>query len=572
MSSGAGRFTAAAQPTVYVLAVDSACTRAALTAAIPLSKGMRASLVVLVPQVVPYPLPVDQPPEATEFIHRRFRSLVQELEGDAEIVVHLCRTPNDVVHAIPLDSTVVVGGRSGYVWPTREERLSRLLVRLGHHVVFAASRGYARAPSAAAVVVAALMIAVPRIVTAQAAGQAGVDPPAATAAAPDDDDQNDGLIDFIRDMKIGVGLDTYYGWNFNRPIGRVNLLRAYDVTSNSFSLNQVSLILERPVDLDAGRRFGARLDLQYGQATETLQGSLANEPRPQVYRPIFQAYGTYVFPVAAGLTVDFGKWASAIGYENNYTKDQINYSRSFWFNFLPFYHMGARVNMKFNDGIAANYWITNGTQQTEAFNNFKDQMFGVFLQPHKSVSWTLNYYLGQEHPDVQPIATPGVPSLPTQPGLSVTPVNPAPDGRLHIYDTYLSWQASAKTLFGFEADYVVSRLWEHDAPGQSAAPSKVSGGAVYARRQVTPETAIAARAEYLRDRDGLFSGAAQSLKETTLTYEYRIERGVLIRGEWRGDFSDRPFFITDTVGRLRSAQQTLTAGMIWWWGNKTGPW
>lgn len=33
---------------------------------------------------------------------------------------------------------------------------------------------------------------------------------------------------------------------------------------------------------------------QYGQATETLQGSLANDPRPWVYRNIFQAYGTSI--------------------------------------------------------------------------------------------------------------------------------------------------------------------------------------------------------------------------------------------------------------------------------------
>jgi len=114
-------------------------------------------------------------PEATEFIHRRFRSLVQELDGDAEIVVHLCRTPNDVVQAIPLDSTVVVGGRSRYMWPTKEERLSRHLIRLGHHVVFAASGGFPRGPSVAAVVVGALMITVPRIVPARAAGQTSAD-------------------------------------------------------------------------------------------------------------------------------------------------------------------------------------------------------------------------------------------------------------------------------------------------------------------------------------------------------------------------------------------------------------
>ena len=48
-------------------------------------------------------------------------------------------------------------------------------------------------------------------------------------------------------------LDGYYGYNFNRPSDRVNLLRAYDVTSNSFSINQAALILERAPDPAAGQ-------------------------------------------------------------------------------------------------------------------------------------------------------------------------------------------------------------------------------------------------------------------------------------------------------------------------------
>ena len=49
-------------------------------------------------------------------------------------------------------------------------------------------------------------------------------------------------------------------------------------------------------------------------------------------------------PVGSGINVDFGKWASSLGIEGNYTQYQINYSRSYWFDFLPFYHMGARVS------------------------------------------------------------------------------------------------------------------------------------------------------------------------------------------------------------------------------------
>ena len=156
-------------------------------------------------------------------------------------------------------------------------------------------------------------------------------PSSAAPAAPESavlSPEDRSILNYLKGTTINVSLDAYYDYNFNDPIGRVNLLRAYDVSSNAFSLNQAAVIFERAPDVDAGRRYGARLDLQFGQATATLQGNPVNEPRPAIYRNIFQAYGTYVIPVGSGLTVDFGKWASSLGIEGNYTQFQINYSRS----------------------------------------------------------------------------------------------------------------------------------------------------------------------------------------------------------------------------------------------------
>jgi len=184
-------------------------------------------------------------------------------------------------------------------------------------------------------------------------------------------------LDFLRDTTVNVTLDGYYGYNFNRPVGGINLLRSYDVSSNSFSLNQAAIVIENATNLAKGKRYGLRLDLQYGQATETVQGNAANEPRPQVYRPVWQAYGTYVFDIAKGLTVDFGKFASALGYETNYTKDNYNYSRSYFFNFLPFYHMGVRANYQVSDRFGINYWVVNGTQQSEAFKSAYASRAGI---------------------------------------------------------------------------------------------------------------------------------------------------------------------------------------------------
>src|SRR5579872_5615718 len=317
--------------------------------------------------------------------------------------------------------------------------------------------------------------------------------------------------DVLHGTTINLGLDMYYEYNFNNPVGRVNLLRAYDVLSNEFSLNQASVVIEHAPNLAEGSRWGGRLDLQFGQATDTLQGNPSSEPRPDIYRNIFQAYGTYVVPLGKGVNLDFGKWGSSLGIEGNYTKDQMNYSRAFWFDFLPFYHMGLRANIPVTDRVSVNYWVVNGTNQTEATNGFKDQLFGFTAKPRKSVSWTTNYYLGQEHPD-RSVVPPYLP-VPVQPGLSFQAIRPAPDGRTHIFDSYVAWQATSKLSAAVEGDYVIQRLWANAAPGTSSAPAHVDGGAAYLRYQFTPKLALATRAEYLSDRGGLFSGVTQALKE-----------------------------------------------------------
>ena len=377
-------------------------------------------------------------------------------------------------------------------------------------------------------------------------------------------------LDFLHDATVNLGLDGYYAYNFNHPVGRVNVLRAYDVLSNEFSLNQASVIFDRPPDLAEEHRWGGRVDLQFGQATDTLQGNPSNEPRPQIYRNIFQAYGTYVVPIGKGINVDFGKWSSSLGIEGNYTKDQINYSRAYWYAFLPFYHMGLRVSYPVNDRFALNYWVVNGTNQVEATNGFKDELFGFTAKPRKGIAWTLNYYLGQEHPDR--VVVPPTSPIPVQPGLSFQAIRPAPNGRTHIFDSYVSWQPMPRLTLALEGDYFIQRLWKNQAPGQSSAPVHVSGGVAYVRYQFTPKVSLAGRAEYLSDRGGLYSGITQALKENTITFDYSVADGFLMRYEWRRDFSNKPTFLSAAQGVLSKDQNTATVGLVWWWGQKQGSW
>lgn len=398
-----------------------------------------------------------------------------------------------------------------------------------------------------------------RHVNAAQSGASGTNASAAALPVPQD-------TPLLPGTTLNFSFDGYYGYNFNRPVGRVNLLRAYDVTSNSFSISQAGMIVERTPNLPAVRRWGFRLDLMYGQATETLQGSAASEWRPQVYRPLWLAYGTYVVPLGKGLTLDFGKYASSLGYESNYAKDNFNHSRSLYFNFLPFYHLGLRARLPLSSRVTAWYHLVNGTQQSEDFNGFKSQHFALDIVPHRSVTWRVNYYFGREQRDLVPDLNPTLPALPTQPGLSIIPVIPTLRGRLHILDSYLTWSATNRLTLTFEGDYVINRA-QIDSP-----PAVIFGGAAYANYVFHPRFSASARVEYLSDRNGLFSGTSQSLKETTLTSSFPVTDGFLIRAEWRRDFSNQPFFLTSTPSLLKKDQNTATIGLLWWFGGKQGIW
>jgi hypothetical protein len=366
---------------------------------------------------------------------------------------------------------------------------------------------------------------------------------------------------------LNLLFDGYYGFNFNHPVGRVNLLRYNDVLSNSFTVDQAVVMFERSPDVSAHRRWGYRLDLMFGQDTESLQGNPLNEPRPQIYRNIFQAYGSYMFPIGSGLQLDFGKFASSFGVEGTYTKDQLNYSRSFLYTFLPAYHVGARLTYNVNSKVSAQYYFVNGLNQSEGFNGDKSQAVLLTVKPNSSVMWNANYFEGQQQRDVVAVNVPdSMPTMPTQPDLSVTPVTTPHNGREHIVDTFATINIGSKWSTAFAGDYAINRI------AANSYPQLVYGGAAYLHRQMTSALALNGRFEYVVDDGGLFTGVSQDLKEVTGTAIYQFADGFQTRLEFRRDFSNRGFFLTSNPAVLSRDQTTATIALLWWFGGKQGSW
>jgi len=372
---------------------------------------------------------------------------------------------------------------------------------------------------------------------------------------------------FAPGTTLNVLLDGYYEYNFNRPIGRVNLLRPFDPSSNSFTLNQGAVVIERSPDPAQGKRYGLRLDLMFGQTSESLSGNPANEPRTAPYRNILQAYGTYVFPLGKGLNVDFGRFTSPLGFEGTYTKDQVDCTRSVLFAALPFYHMGFRTAYKLGNSTTVTWLVVNGANQMEDFNGFKSNDFMISTALSKTVNWTAGYYFGQEGRDVTaaPLSN-APPELPTQPSFSTQPIIPRPNGRTHIADTYLTWSATPKLTLTGEGDYIASRLYS------TSAPARLTGGAGYVKYQLAPAFSLAGRFEYVDDRGGYLSGSSQALKEGTLTAIYQPADGFQVRWEFRRDWSNSHFFLTGNPGITAKQQNTALMGLLWWFGGKQGSW
>jgi len=346
--------------------------------------------------------------------------------------------------------------------------------------------------------------------------------------------QDEGFLEFFRKVEVSGFVDGYYSYNFNKPAGRANVLRNFDTRNNQFALNMAEIVFEKRPD-PSNSRLGFRLDLDFGPATDLVH---ASEPGGrEVYKVIQQAYGSYLAPLGSGLQVDFGKFVTMHGAEVIETKDNWNYSRGLLFAWaIPYYHAGLRANYAFNDKVKVMGMVVNGWNNVEENNGGKTYGVMLGLNPTPKLAIIQNYMTGPEQGGDD-------------------------DHYRHLSDTTVTYTFNSKVAVMANYDYGFDRP-------TSGGKVHWQGVAAYLRYVPARKWAISPRFEWFDDHDGYSTGVAQTLKEITLTGEYRLAPGLLTRLEFRRDWSDQPFFPKSDPAVLSKAQTTVLAGLIWTFGTR----
>jgi hypothetical protein len=337
-------------------------------------------------------------------------------------------------------------------------------------------------------------------------------------------------------------LDGYFVQNFNHPqpvtvpastpptypIGNVNN-RLYDIYSNQVTLNLAEFTIRK-----AGQEVSVLVDLDFGTQAD-LNASLAPGVSDVVSKYIGQAVLTYTPAKVSGLTIDFGKMYTHVGYETAKARDNWQYSRSDLYSYgIPIWHTGVHVGYELlPKKVTIGGYLYNGWNSIYDNNSGKTLGAQLKFTPNDSLILVYNYIGGPEQAK-----------------------NDSNRKTLHeVNEAY-----SMNPVLSFAAD----QLYGTEDNAVSTGNAFWWAATLAMKAQLTARYSISPRAEVYRDGTGytLSSGGQQTITDYTLTNAFVVADGFETRLEARYDHSTSSTAFTTTDGTSKS-QVTLAAALMY---------
>ena len=291
--------------------------------------------------------------------------------------------------------------------------------------------------------------------------------------------------------KITGSVDGYYRYNFdNNADGGVlgnNSSTSFASSQSTFQLGMASVKFEHTMG-----KVGGVADLGFGPRAEEFSYADAN-----TLLAVKQAYVYY--SVSDKVKLTFGKFATHIGYELVDPALNKNYTMSYMFTNGPFSHTGLKADFTLGKGVGAMIGVANPIDQTAPSNGSAPKtLIAQVSKTFTKGSVYLNYagYFGAKE------------SMPTASSLN----------QIGLTATY---NVDSKFSLGFDGTL---QSVKNDIADASAS---WYGAALYGSYATSSSFALALRAEYFGDKDGIKvygngTDGGNNIFEATLSGNYKV--------------------------------------------------
>lgn len=339
------------------------------------------------------------------------------------------------------------------------------------------------------------------------------------------------LNDLTKTLGLSLYIQTSYTYNFENYKSQSNELRLFDNKSNSFLIDIAQVSLSKEAEKG---KLGYKIKTTMGETAKYIHS--AGLGSPNEHFDLTEAYLDYIFDIGRGLKIRFGKFVTSHGAEVIEALDNPNFSRSLLFNYaIPFTHTGIVIGYPITEQLNINLHIVNGWDNTEDNNKSKTFGLNATYSPSESFSLTTNLMYGPEKN------------------------NNNSDNRFLI-DIVTTFKPSKNLSFILNGDYGNEKA--SDINGKDADWKGFSGIVKY---DFSDNFSLAIRGEYFKDTDGVRTGVSQEVKEFTITPEFRLKSGIVIRPEYRHDWSTKKVFNLINGVPTGKTQDTVAISFMYRW-------
>lgn len=288
-------------------------------------------------------------------------------------------------------------------------------------------------------------------------------------------------------IKITGYLETYYGYDFNQPVDNNRPTFVYSHNRH----NEVNLnlgFIKANYDSEKMRANVAMMAGTYANANLSAE--------PGVLKNMYEANAGLKLSKKANLWIDAGIFSSHIGFESAISKDCWVLTRGIASENTPYYEAGAKLSYSTADGkFSASLLYLNGWQKIKRMDGNSKPAGGLQLTYKPTAKLTLNYsnYFGTEGMDAR-----------------------------RVNRFYHNFYAIAQLTNSFGITAAFDYATQQKVKGLPA-KSEVLSPVLIAQYKFDPKWSVAGRAEYYKDKDGVFISTGTPNGFQTMGYSLNVD-------------------------------------------------